>query len=53
MLTTNKNNATLEVEVRCKKCNTLLLKFMGTGTIEIKCRKCKCIQEFHFQERAK
>lgn len=42
-MTNNYNNDILLLEVRCEKCNTLLLKTDKKGTIEIMCRKCKHI----------
>ena len=33
------------LEIRCKKCNKLLLKIRGCGKIRVKCARCKTEDE--------
>lgn len=40
-------------EIRCPKCNKLLLKIEGNYKLEIKCNKCKNIIECQEEHQSK
>jgi LSD1 subclass zinc finger protein len=44
-----KEDELLMIEVRCKKCDKLLMKIKGTAYVEIKCPRCKAINKYNIK----